>query len=400
MRTPKCIAILCCAILLLGGCTTELVAPQLNTDSISIDDIKYSEIYDDYMLYQQLTDTEKIGYGIVYTAVYDNLSADTSITDNQGNSVAGVRISLASHSLSLEQISRVFEAFSRDNPIFFFIDRTYSLEGRTINGTQVYDTLVLRYTMDAAQRVTATAQVKEAVQNILKGCPSTDDDYSVELYLHDLLLSFCAYDTPATTAPDQHPNAYSAYGALIEGKAVCEGYAKAMQLLLTEAGVPTTVVNGYSADNNTGHMWNLVAINGEYYYLDPTWNDNEKHSHYAYFNVTSKTLQRTHILDANTMLTVDCTAEKDNYFIRNKTYITSYDRDEIATAIAAQVQAGATSVHLSFEDGKYENGLLFLKNVTLTKKMVNARLTGGVQLWDYELSALGDQNVLSLHKVQ
>lgn len=400
MRTPKCIAILCCAILLLCGCTIELVTPQPNTNSISVDDIKYSEIYDDYMLYQQLTDTEKIAYGIVYTAVYDNLSADTSIADSQGNRFAGVRISLASHPLSMDQISRVFEAFSRDNPIFFFIDRTYSLEGRTINGTQVYDTLVLRYTMDATQRIAATAQVNEVVRNILKDCPSTDDDYLIELYLHNRLLSECAYDTPATTAPDQYPNAYSAYGALVEGKAVCEGYAKAMQLLLAAADIPATVVSGYSAANNTAHMWNLVAINGEYYYLDPTWNDDEKHPHYTYFNVTSKTLQRTHILDANTMLTVDCTARDDNYFIRNKTYISSYDRDEIASAIAAQIQAGATSVHLSFEDGKYENGLLFLKNVTLTKKMVNARLTDGAQLWDYELSTLGDQNVLSLHKVQ
>ena len=399
MKTLKTTALLCVAVLLLGGCTAAPATPTTDTDIVTIDVVKYQDVYGQSMQYQHLSDVEKACYGIIYTAVQDNLSADMKIRDEEGNRIPGIRISLSGHSLTLEQTSRLFEAFFQDTPAFFFIDRTYSLEGREIDGAQVYDTLVLRYTMDASQRATAIQKMNDAVQTILKGRPATDDDYLTELYLHDQLLTLCAYDQSATVDPTQYPNAYSAYGALVEGKAVCEGYAKAMQLLLSYVSIPATTVRGYSADKQTGHMWNLVKINGQYYHLDPTWNDSETQHYYSYFNITSQVLQRTHIIDANTLFTVDCTAENDNYFVRNNTYIDTYDRDTIADVIAAQIRAGATSIHLRFADGKYENGLLFLKNTTLTKKMVNARLPDGVELWDYALSTPADQSTLSLRKI-
>lgn len=400
MKKIYCIA-LCCAILFsLSGCAAPSSPSQsADTGTVTVDAVKYRDVYSDYLLYQQLSEKEKTYYGIIYTAVRDHLSTETTIQSADGQTVSGIRISLTDARLSAEETSRLFESFYLDNPAFFFIDRTYSLAGQQINNQNVYDTLILQYTMNAEQRSIATQQLNDAVQSLIGGCPLSMDEYATELYLHDQLLSSCVYDQAATESSDKYPNAYSAYGALVQGKAVCEGYAKAMQILLNAVDIPTTVVRGFSAENKTGHMWNLVKINNNYYHLDPTWNDSEPQHHYSYFNVTSDRLKRTHIIDTTTPLAVECTEEKDNYFVRNGTYITDYDRDGIADTIARQIQNGSTSVHLQFADGKYENGLLFLKNVSLTKKMVDARLSNGEHMWDYELHIHADQKAISLHKI-
>ena len=400
MKTSKLIA-LCCAILLIAsGCTVSpKPAPQTDPDAVVVDTIKYQDVYSNYVLYRQLSATEKTYYGMIYTAVRDHLSIETTIQDAEGQTINGIRISLSNARLSAEETSRLFESFYLDNPEFFYIDRTYSLSGQQINNQNVYDTLILQYTMNAEQRISATQQLNNAVQKILNQRPSADDDYLTELYLHDALLENCVYDQAATESSAQHPNAYSAYGALVESKAVCEGYAKAMQMLLNAVSLPATVVRGFASENQTAHMWNLVEINGEHYYLDPTWNDSEPHHYYSYFNITSDALKRTHIIDATTPLTMECTATQDNYFVRNGTYITDYDRDQIAEAIAKQIQQGNNAIHLQFADGKYENGLLFLKNSTLTKKMVDACLPDGMNMWNYELRIRADQNSISIHKI-
>lgn len=400
MKILRLTSLLCSALLILSACHTTTSPPPLSSDSgiVVVDVTKYSEIYETYMQFRHLTAAEQTAYGIIYTAVQDHFRQETIIQNEAGESVPGIRVSLTTANLTVQQISRTFEAFLQDNPAFHFIDRTYSLEGHETHGTKRYETLALYYTMDAAQRNTTTQQLRDAIQSIVNGCPVTDDHYVMELYLHDQLLSFCTYDQAAAEHPSLHSNAYTAYGALVEGKAVCEGYAKAMQMLLTTVAIPATTVRGYSADNQTGHMWNLVQINAEFYYLDPTWNDGEKQYHYTYFNITSETLRQTHIIDANALFSTTCTATANNYFIRNNTFISSYDRDDIAVAIAAQMKAGATAVHLRFADGKYENALLFLKNSALTKKMVNSHLPEGMLMWDYELISHGKQNTLSIHK--
>lgn len=398
MKTLRLISLVCATALALSGCALMQTVPSQN--SSTIDGTKYQSTFDKYLQYQQLSSIEQSYYGVIYTSVRDNLAVETHIPDEDGETIPGLRISFTDAQLSMTQIARVFEAFYLDNPDLFFIDRTYTLEGREAANAQVYDTLLLRYTMNAAQRTTAIEAMTAATNNILKNRPITDDEYLIELYLHNALLTLCTYDETATESATKHPNAYTAYGALVEGKAVCEGYAKAMQWLLTSVSISTTVIRGYSVENQTGHMWNLVRINEHYYYLDPTWNDGDKGHQYSYFNITSRDLQRTHIIDSGSIPSIDCTADTDNYFVRNNSVISSYDRDAIADVIAAQIQQDATVIHLRFTDGKFENGLLFLKNAGLTKKMVNARTGPDKQMWDYTLHTNAKQNTLSLYKIE
>lgn len=398
MKAIKLTALLCVLALFLGGCDLLFPTADVRPSEVYTDPEKYADEFRDCLQYQQLSEAQKQSYGQIYTAVRDAETQNVTITNSAERQVPGVRIPLSDATLSREEMSHLFEAFFRDNPRFFYLDRTYSLEGYEKDGKPVYNTLLLQFTMDAAKRSTALRELDTATQAILRECPSTTDEYTIELYLHNRLLSLCEYDDyAASVSSNECANAYSAYGALVEGKAVCEGYAKAMQLLLNTCSISATVVLGNAVEDNEAHMWNLVHINDEYYYLDPTWNDDEAGIRYTYFNITSSMLSHTHTIDANNQLTANCTALTDNYHYRNGTYIDTYERDVIAEVIANKIQRGETIVHLRFAEGKYENALLFLKNLSLAQKTVNKFLSGGT-MWTYELYTQPKQNTITVTK--
>lgn len=62
----------------------------------------------------------------------------------------------------------------------------------------------------------------------------------------------------------------TAYGALANGKAVCQGYSFAYKLLLRRAGVPAV----YVGSDSMQHAWNMVQMeNNGWYHVDVTWDD-------------------------------------------------------------------------------------------------------------------------------
>lgn len=394
----KYLALICVLALCLGGCSLPFQNMPATPQEDYVDALKYTDEFKNNLQYQQLDEREQHAYGQIYTSLRDCEETDSTITDANGAKIPGVRIPLSDARFTHQQMANLFETFFCDNPRFFYLDRTYSLEGYELNGETVYDTLLLQFTMDTEQRIQGNAALQRAMNVILAEAPQTEDDYEMELYLHDRLLSSCVYDNQAaTSSSDAYVNAYSAYGALVEGTAVCEGYAKAMQLLLNAVSIPNTVVLGNAADDNEAHMWNLVRINGNYYYLDPTWNDGEgDHIQHTYFNITSEMLLRTHIPEENAFL-VECTVYADNYHYRSGTYIDTYERDVIAKAIASRLLIGDTDIELRFADGKYENALLFLKDAAFTKKTVNKYLSGKT-MWEYELHTQSKQGTITIRK--
>ena len=95
----------------------------------------------------------------------------------------------------------------------------------------------------------------------------------------------------------------TAYGALIDGMSVCAGYARSYQLLLQAVGIPCLYVMG-EADNGFetgGHAWNVVKLDGHWYYCDPTWDDYDNlyfGVQYTYFNIPYAQISTNHFLDA------------------------------------------------------------------------------------------------------
>ena len=403
MKYRRLTALFLVCVFFLGGCAP--LDALLQYVSLPIYDAqKYQHEFTNRWEYQRLSNEDKHYYGQLYTAVTDTMATDTTVSligaDGTTSSVPGVRVTLPGATLSNAAIVRLYEAFYSDNPQFFYLDRTYSLEGQqNPDGSTYYNTITLQYTADATQRGTMAAALQGIVDTLLANCPQTDDQYVIEKHLHDRLNALCTYDMVAAESDiDTAPHAYTAYGALVEGKAVCEGYAKAMQLLLQKASIPVTLVTGSVKETSESHMWNLITIHGENYHLDATWNDTNDQALHTFFNLTTDMVDASYTIDDADALP-QCTAVADNFFVRESTLVDTYERQIISRKIAERILAGDTTIQLRFTDGKYENGVLFLKNKTLMTSMVNACLADtSLSMWDYSLWADSQQQVLTLIK--
>ena len=82
---------------------------------------------------------------------------------------------------------------------------------------------------------------------------------------------------------------YTAYNALIDHGAVCEGYALEFFILCKYAGISCRVVTGtaYGSSGEGNHAWNVVKNGSKWYNMDVTWDDTTSSTTY-YMKTTSK----------------------------------------------------------------------------------------------------------------
>ena len=140
------------------------------------------------------------------------------------------------------------------------------------------------------------------VNKILKKCiNSSMSEVQKVLAIHDYLTYNVDYDYDNYLAGTIPWESYTALGALKNGRAVCDGYAKAFRVLATAAGLEVKRVTGVA--NGGGHAWNQVKVDGVWYNIDVTWDDptwvgkkpNEHMANgYNYFLVSDATLEADH----------------------------------------------------------------------------------------------------------
>lgn len=87
------------------------------------------------------------------------------------------------------------------------------------------------------------------------------------MLLHEALVVNTTYTE--TTQWSNGSGCYTAYGALVEGRAVCHGYTLAFDLLAERLGIQTEFVGS----EGLNHAWNLVRLDGKTYHVDCTWDD-------------------------------------------------------------------------------------------------------------------------------
>lgn len=278
--------------------------------------------------YWNLSNKEKIAYSNIFKGV--------------GNFETKIEIP----ELDQDELSTVFSALLYDNPELFHLKRVCNLSS---SGNRCYFNTF--YCMERDEYNEKLAKLKEKVSEIISGMDFSGDQYNAELYIHDYIVEHCSY----SNTDDQEES--TAYGALINGSASCEGYAKSAQMLFDAIGIESYVLAGESTPNEKGepesHMWNVVRINGRYYYLDVTWDDPVREDgseslRHVYFNMTDRELTLTHSKYENLNV---CDSDEDNYFTRNKLLFGYYDENMREALLQLFVQAytdGKNSVEVKF----------------------------------------------------
>lgn len=228
--------------------------------------------------------------------------------------------------LTDKTIKKVYNAFEYDNPQIFWLSSTFAF-ANTGSTTEVK----LYSVYSASQVKQMQTKLNSALNKAIASANGVSSQYEKEKRIHDWLVNQSKYDTSATSSDHL---SFTAYGAMVNGKAVCQGYAKAMQLMLNSVGIQCITIVGKS--KNESHMWNVVKIDGEWYHLDSTWNDSSNSNIYDYFNVTDDIIKYDHVVsptydkattDVYNIMLPKCTSMKANYFELNAVKVDTLDED-------------------------------------------------------------------------
>ncbi len=128
-----------------------------------------------------------------------------------------------------------------------------------------------------------TAKVNEALDGMAL---SGKSDYEKVKAIHDYICDTVNYDFD-NLEDENYTLKYTAYAALCNNTAVCQGYAVAFYRMCKEAGLPVRIITG--TGNGAAHAWNIVKIGsntraaGDYYNIDCTWDGQDKETYHTYF---------------------------------------------------------------------------------------------------------------------
>ena len=247
-------------------------------------DLSGESILDDYKskyAYNTLTSSQKQ----VYAKLFEAAAAHADKADLTGINV------------TTSEIDDIYWAFDYDNPQFFWLANGYRYTTR--NGRVIGITMVYSRTVSEMNNI--KPKFEAAAQKIIDKALQEDDLFERVKVLHDAITDMTEYTLSGPSYISE------ADGPLVYGKALCEGYSKAFMYLCQSVGIPCICVAG--TGNGEKHMWNMLQLDGEWYNMDVTWDDD---GDYNYFCIPTSQLTIDHRFN-NPFTVPSATATKYTY---------------------------------------------------------------------------------------
>ena len=297
---------------------------------------------DSAFAYSELSDSAKNCYMEIYAILTDLLEKEELTSRDP------------------DEIDLAFRAVMVDHPEIFYV-KGYSI-GKYMSGN-VLKKIVFSgtYTMSAEEADEGRREVEDYVDKVVSAYNGDGSDYDKIKYVYDYLIKNNEY------VPESENN-QNILSVVENGQTVCQGYTKAMQLILRRMGIFCTLVNGTACGSGGvpnaedladvknaewgGHVWNIVRCNGMYYNIDVTWGDaaitllnTENNSmdniavNYEFFLVDDATLDETHKPEPVVAMPC-CNSMEDNYYIREGLYFTEADPDKFYRAFESALASG------------------------------------------------------------
>lgn len=313
----------------------ETTAESDNTESCSLLEEGGSRF-----AYESLDTQEQIWYGEIEQALGEMTDTVKLSTEPIGQG------------LDEQDIDRIFQCVLIDHPEIFYTTgytyTKYSRGDRTV-GIDFAGT----YSLPREEAVNKAEEIRERASEWLSDIPSDASEYDKVKAVYEKIIFSTDYDLNAS----DNQNIASVF---LGNSSVCQGYAKATQYLLNHLGVMCTLVQG-TVDTGEAHAWNLVRVDGDYYYVDTTWGDASYRMedgsgqeelpeiNYDYLCVTTQELLRTHCIESVVAMP-ECTATQANYYVREGVYFTSYDAEQMQSIFDRAWESGRTEITLKCAD--------------------------------------------------
>ncbi len=183
----------------------------------------------------------------------------------------------------LELISNCSTFYTYSSGTFrFHYDESGRVKGLTIGYSVNYED----------EAVSRSNTLNNAIEEIISQMPKDAGEFDKIRYLHDNIVLNCEYSEDGISP-------FTAFGAIVEHKAACQGYADGLTLLLSRAGFEVMFATGRGEDIK--HKWCYVRLSdGNWYAIDPTWDDlqgegfGSDYIGYNYFLVSDEWLLKDH----------------------------------------------------------------------------------------------------------
>ena len=174
---------------------------------------------------------------------------------------------------------------------FYYPGFSYRDNGSYITFTMYFQT---NWFTTAQQEATLSSYIKGTLlpQLALDG----KSTYQKVQAIYDWITRNVRYDY-ANLGNDSYLLQYTAYAAVINRTAVCNGYASLFYRLANDAGIDCRFITGTAGGY---HAWNIVRMdNGKYYCLDATWDEGQTNYRYFLKGTTEFGQDHTVITDEN-----------------------------------------------------------------------------------------------------
>ncbi|MBE6630928.1 MAG: hypothetical protein E7624_08805, partial [Ruminococcaceae bacterium] len=232
--------------------------------------------------YYQRLDNEARSF---HTDATRNATTPSQFHENQMTLNA---ISYKGLGLTYEEAALVLRTLRSDRPLYYWLTSSW-----TYNASSCWIRMqVEKEYANGEARAHFNAMIYKAAAQYYAVVEDEESAYYIALAYHDMIIDAVdyVYETDGTTPQDARW-AHSILGVFVGNGVVCEGYAKAFQLLLNVSGVDNVYVLGNAGGR---HAWNLVCLDdGNWYWFDLTWDDAKswfRGMKYNYFAITDTSI--------------------------------------------------------------------------------------------------------------
>jgi len=205
-------------------------------------------------------------------------------------------------SATSEDVFKAVKAIHYDRPEFVWMDGGSNTTTR--NGVVIK--VSISYNELAKKHEVYRDELNKAAKKYLDGL-KLKQKHEAERIVHDLMARNITY---VHSSLDQ-----TAYAALVKGKAVCAGYSRGFQLLMTLLDIPCYYCFGSAKNSKStsfeAHSWNILKLGSDFYVMDLTWDDCYNSSKtdkigYTYYNCTDAEIALNHKRDNECLFLPKC----------------------------------------------------------------------------------------------
>ncbi|MDY3250758.1 MAG: transglutaminase domain-containing protein [Candidatus Choladocola sp.] len=301
-------------------------------------------------------------------------------------------------SISVDDFWTAYYAMLADHPEIFWLGSSAQVEESGLTGS------VVSYNLEVAIPAEARDSMRQQLEAAADACISQispeASDYEKIKYVYEYIINTTDYS--AGSADSQNIQS-----VLLYHSSVCAGYSKTFQYILNRMGLFCTYITGKTT-NGGEHGWNMVRIDGQYYYVDVTWGDpvfanqmdasGSNVTNYNYLCCTEYDLFKTHIPDDSIELP-SCTSDAYNYYKLTGRYYENFDYNTIYNVLMESVWAGETNIVMKFgsreayETAQYE---LFSNNMLKDPGEYLMEING-VNSWNYRYNTDDNFYLITLY---